>query len=233
MMRLNKTTRLLAGLALSLLFLAACTTPTVVAPATPDLAVVRTEAVQTAVAKITIAAALNPTATEAAAQEPQVLVITATPEPTTAATAAPAVAQAATATATTAPTLAPATSGGSGGVYPTLTPRSIPDNLILISYSPEDGDKFNAGTKFDAVWKVKNTGTTTWGTDYYLRFTGGTDMGEAGRFYLKQAVQPGETVDLIADLIAPANWGTYIGNYQFCTPNADIIYKMYVMIVVP
>lgn len=238
MMRLHKTTRVLAGLAFALIFLAGCTTPTaVVAPATPDLAVVRTEAVQTAIAKITIAAALNPTATEAPAQAPQVVVVTATPEPTTAATAT----AAQPATATTAPTLAPATSGGSssggssssGGVYPTRTPRRIPDNLSLVGFSPADGAKYNPGTDFDGVWTVKNTGTTTWGTDYYIRFKSGTDMGKAVRFYLKSPVAPGETTDLVADLVAPPASGTYIAYYEFCTSNADVIYTMYVVIVVP
>jgi hypothetical protein len=235
MMRLYKTTRVLAGLALSLLFLAACTTPTVVIPPTPDLSVVRTEAAQTVVAKVTIAAALNPTATQAPTQEPQVVVITATQAANP--TAAPATATSAAVqapTATTAPTQPPAPSTSSGGgIYPTRTPRTLPDNLSLVSFSPADGASFTPGAEFDAVWTVKNTGTTTWGTDYYVRFKSGVDMGKAVRFYLKEPVAPGETANLIADLVAPPASGTYLSYYEFCTNNADIIYTMYVMITVP
>jgi hypothetical protein len=237
MKTMYKTTRVIAGLAFGILMLFGCTTPTVVVPPTQDISIIRTEVAQTVVAKLTIAAALNPTATEAPAQaQPEPIVITATLAPSatplaeTAAQAPAVVSQAST--ATTAPTQRPAAISG-GGVYPTRTVRALPDNLSYLSSTPADLAKFKAGTNFDAVWKVKNTGSTTWKPEYYLRFARGTDMGDAPRFYLNKSVKPGETVNLIADIVAPPAAGTYVGYYEFCTDNADIIYTVYVAIVVP
>jgi hypothetical protein len=205
--------------------LVGCTTPTVVVPPTPDIPSIRTESAQTVVARLTIAAALNPTATEAPPQDqPEPIVVTATlaPSPTdgiaTATEALP--------TATTRPPV-------SGGVYPSSTPRTIPDALTFIDDSVDDGTHFNGGTQFDAAWKVKNTGTTTWTTDYHLRYARGAEMGEAQRFYLTKEVKPGETVDLIADMVAPSDNGTHVSYWQFVNGNGDIIATLYVAIVVP
>lgn len=229
MMRLHKTTRALAGLAFGLLLLVGCTTPTVVVLPTADIPAIRTEAAQTVVAKLTIAAALNPTATEAPTQaqpEPAVITATLAASPTAAAE-----------TATQAPTAASVATqrptSASSGFVATATKRSIPDTLSYISSSPADLTTFTPGAKFDATWQVKNTGTTTWKPEYYIRFARGTDMGEAPRFYLDQSVKPGDTVSLVADLVAPPNSGTYVAYYDFCTDNADIIFTAYVAIVVP
>lgn len=235
MMTLRKTRRILAGISLGMFLLASCTSPTVVVPPTQDIPLVRTEAAATVVARLTIAAALNPTATEAPTQAPpEPIVITATQADTPTASAAAATqaptATAAAPTATAAPTQRPA---AGGGIYPTRTVRSIPDNLTYLSSTPPDLARFTPGASFDGTWTVKNTGTTTWTTDYYLRFARGTDMGEATHFYLKEPVKPGETATLVADLVAPPNAGTHVAYYEFCTDNADIIYTFYVAIVVP
>jgi hypothetical protein len=58
-------------------------------------------------------------------------------------------------------------------------------------------------------------------------------MGEAQRFYLTKEVKPGETVDLIADMVAPSDNGTHVSYWQFVNGNGDIIATLYVAIVVP
>jgi hypothetical protein len=137
MMKKHITARLFGVLALALLG-AGCTTSTQVAqqPPTPDLGMVRTEAAQTVVVKITLEAALNPSATPEApaAQEnvePQVVqAATATPMPTeTAVVEVP--------TVTAFPTATSRVSSSTGaGISPTRTPRRIPDAAVLISYAP-------------------------------------------------------------------------------------------------
>ena len=228
------TIRLFGVLALALVMASCVVPPQVALPPTPDLRAVRTEAAQTVVVKITLEAALNPSATpEAPAQEkaqPQAqeaaAVATATPT-TEPPTATPKPTDVVFATATRRPT-----SSASGGNYPTRTPRRIPDAAILLSYSPEDGAVFHPGNQFDAVWTVKNTGASTWTTDYHIRYASGANMSETKRYYLSQEVKPGEQIDLVADMVTPAEKGIRVGYWEFVNGNGDIIYHMYVAITV-
>lgn len=226
MNNLQKTTRLFAIMAL-VLILAGCNTPTVVVEPTVDIPKVRTEAVQTVVSKMTIEAALNPTAT--ATEAP--IVFTATPEPT--ATAAQATATLIP-TNTSVPTLPPPTSGsgGSGGVvYPTATRRAGPDQAQLISQSPYDGTRYSPGNEFDGVWTFKNVGTTTWNTNYYYDFADkGTNLAKTNRYYLPKTVKPGESITIYADMVAPATAGRYVSYWQLRNDNGAVFYGFYLII---
>jgi hypothetical protein len=66
---------------------------------------------------------------------------------------------------------------------------------------------------FVKTWRLRNSGTCTWDTGYALVCTSGDCMGPTS-IPLPRAVSPGETVDLSADLVAPATEGTYTGNWQ-------------------
>ncbi len=232
MKRTQITTRALALLVFVLVF-AGCSGQTQVAPPTqvvPDEPVVRTSAVETTVAKLTIAAALNPSPTAPATETAQPAVVTATAAP--GATSIPAGPTATVEpTYTPFPTLRPTTAPGAA-VYPTRTPRTVPDVAVYVGGKPLDGTKFSPGEKFDAVWTLKNTGPTTWTTDYHIRFARGENFAEADRYYLSEAVKPGQTVDIIADMIAPQDLGTHVGYWEFVNGNGDIIFTMYVAITV-
>lgn len=223
MNKLQKTTRLFAILAL-VLILAGCSTPTVVTEPTVDVPKIRTESAQTVVAKVTIEAALNPSATAIAA--PVVFTATAAPSPTAAsatATLAP--------TITGVPTLKPPTSGGGGVVYPTATRRAGPDQANLLSQSPQDGTDFGPGVEFDGSWTFKNVGTSTWNTKYYYDFTGeGTNLAKSERYYLKGSVKPGESVTLYADMVAPSSAGRYVSYWQLRNDNGAVFYAFYLVI---
>lgn len=152
------------------------------------LQVARTEAAQTVVAEITADALRNPSATP-----------TNTPLPTM--------------TATSLPTNTPVP------VLPTATPRPV----ITITNTPaayqcavelqvpEFGKDFPPRADFDAKWVVKNTGIETWdasGMDYF--YSSGARMEKHGdRFDLPKTVKPGETVEIVVDMLAPADAGRY------------------------
>jgi len=222
-------------------FLVGCNaTPTVVQQPTSDVPAIRTESAATVIARLTIEAALNPSATPVAPTETEQPVLTATqePSPTSQPTTA---AEVATATATATQTAVSGGNTGSGtgsgvaggsNLYPTTTPRRIPDQAVFVEGTPFDGQKFAPGSSFDAVWRLKNTGTTTWTTDYHLRFARGTNMAEADRYYLAAEVKPGETVNLTADMIAPSERGIHVGYWEFVNGNGDIIFTMYAAISV-
>jgi hypothetical protein len=229
----QQAARGLVILALALM-IAGCTTPTaVVVPPTQDIPAVRTESAQTVVAKLTIEAALNPTAT-AAVEEPQPVVVTATPAPATATAAEPVVAATATlalpqATATLAPTAAATLSGG-GVMYATATRRAGPDQAQLLEQRPTDGTKFNAGEVFDVAWTFKNIGTSTWNINYDYRFDRGAGMSASDLYALPREVKPGETITLYADYVAPATAGRYVDYWELTNQNGEVFYNFYVII---
>ena len=163
--------------------LAACSkaTPTT----SPEM--VYTQAAQTVAAGLTQTAVLMPTATSTPTLQP---------------------------TNTQAPTLA-ATSTLSVSVTPlvqkTPTRSTGPDKAEWVAQNPGDGTILNTSQDFTLIWTVKNTGTTTWTTDYQLRYylvDQSLRMG-AGDLKLPKEVKPNETIDLTLSMKAPANSGEF------------------------
>ena len=76
-----------------------------------------------------------------------------------------------------------------------------------------DNAALDAGQAFAKIWRIKNTGTCLWTTDYSLAFYSGEQMGGQSSIPLPSIVQPGETVDLRVDLVAPLNQTSYTGNW--------------------
>ena len=230
MSRTHKATRVFAFLAL-VFILASCSTPTTVVQPTQDVNPIRTEAAQTVVAKLTIEAALNPTATAAPTQppaEPVVITATSAPSPTAApATQAP--------TATLIPTNAPASGGtgstGGSGVFPTRTPQR-PDAAAFVSQEPFDGTVFTPGQDFDGKWTLKNVGTTTWTVGYEYRAPGGKDdpLGLANIYTLPKSVKPGETITLAVDMEAPSKAGMYTSEWELVNENGEIFFRFFMVI---
>lgn len=221
MKRMQKTTRMFAILAL-IFILVGCSTPTVVTQPTQDIPAVRTESAKTVIAKITIEAALQQPAV-AATDTPVPVVFTATPEPSP--TALP--------TATLIPTSTKVVSSGGGGggaVYPTATRRAGPDLAALISQNPIDGANFRAGEEFDGSWTFKNIGTSTWTTGYEYRWSGGTNFAKAKIYTLKNAVAPGETITIYADMVAPSTLGRYVSNWELVNENGDVFFNFFLVI---
>ena len=103
-------------------------------------------------------------------------------------------------------------SGGPKGTL-SLSAVSAPkgDKAEWQSQSPADGDHVEAGSEFDITWYMVNTGTTTWTTDYSMRYFAGTNLTKPGktRYNLPAAVAPGEVGACSVDAVAPWEPGTY------------------------
>lgn len=143
--------------------------------------------------------------------------VTATPLPTSpmvypvAPTAAP--------VATSVPVSAPATCNYTMGYVADVT---VPD-----------GQPFSAGTPFTKTWRLRNTGNCAWTTAFMFTFVSGSQMGGLNR-YLPYTVNPGDTVDISVDLIAPSSPGTYQGYWQIKTPQGvNVGFSVWVTIRVP
>lgn len=77
-----------------------------------------------------------------------------------------------------------------------------------------DRTSVQAGKAFDKTWRIRNSGTCTWTTEYALVFVDGNAMGGPASQALAGSVAPGSTVDLKVTLTAPASNGTYTGNWM-------------------
>lgn len=122
--------------------------------------------------------------------------------------------------ATRAPTAAPLPSGTP---LPSKTPAEVLpcDRVSFVKdVTVPDGTEFSGGESFTKTWRLKNTGSCTWDSDYDLVFTTGESMeGPEAVQLTSGTVAPGDTVDASVKLNAPDEAGTYKGNYKL--RNAD------------
>lgn len=187
-------------LIISALILAACNLP-FKGESTQDFNQVQT------LAAATVQAQVGQFLTQTA-EAPHAIVITATPQSATqtqAATALP--------TATGYPTATP--------IPPTATAIPIPCNQAgwVTDVTIPDGSTFVVSSSFVKTWRVRNTGSCTWGSGYTIVFINGDSMGAAASVMLPTSVQPGQTVDISVPMVAPANTGSFTGNWMLRSPN--------------
>jgi len=91
----------------------------------------------------------------------------------------------------------------------------------------------NSRTDFDGNWKVKNIGKKNWdknNVDYV--YLSGDKFHKVAGYDLGQTVNVGTTTELIVDMIAPKNSGTYttnwtlrVGTNNFCTMSLTIVVR--------
>jgi murein DD-endopeptidase MepM/ murein hydrolase activator NlpD len=88
----------------------------------------------------------------------------------------------------------------------------------------------NPGQSYTKTWRVRNTGTSTWNSNYKLVFRNGDQFATTSQVNVPGTVAPGQTVDISVPLTIPANKGagTYQGNWQLRNPQGtyfgDTIY---------
>lgn len=222
----TRKTKILAWL-IALSVVLACV-PTFAAPqvSTPVPGAVNTFIVQTSDAAATRTAAAMPTstATETATPTPR---NTDTPIPTETPTfifLLPSFTPIPTFTRVTIP-------GGGGGGGGGSSSRNY--SCQLVSVDPPNGTTFDARADFDAVWRVRNNGQSTWdrnSVDYI--FLSGDQFHKVSGYDLSANVRAGETTNLTVDMEAPKNAGTYttrwtlrVASDNFCTLELRIVVR--------
>ena len=83
-----------------------------------------------------------------------------------------------------------------------VTDVTIPDRTVLAP-----------GQAFTKTWRVRNTGTCTWGTDEELVFVRGEAMTKTTTIAIP-ATAPGGTVDLSVAMTAPTTPGNHIADWR-------------------
>jgi VCBS repeat-containing protein len=81
-----------------------------------------------------------------------------------------------------------------------------------------DGTYIAPGEAFEKVWRVENTGTCPWTTDYQLIFVSGYSMDGPAALSLAGTIPVNSVVDLSVDLKAPEIVGSYRGSWMLRNP---------------
>ncbi len=224
-----KCTGILAIL-LGLIVLSACSTPTT-PEAVQDPNAIYTQAALTVQAQLSATAAVLPTSTPT--MEPTATEMPSpTPEP---ATATPTVQE-------TLPTLAaPGSDTNPAGPGTAATATQAPalfatsttlagqagDHGQWVGNIPADGTTFSKGEHFSFVFRIMNTGTTTWTKDYKLVFLSGTGLSSETVVPLDKVTKPGEVGEFYTDVFAPFEAGSYKSNWKLVNPQGAFIYEVY------
>ena len=196
--------------------------PSLATPLPPvDPNVVNTFIAQTVNAASTQTSAVLPTSTQTATYTPTPR-NTDTPTPTSTATV---IFILSTPTPLVIPTFTVVSSGGGGG--------SSSDNFAcqVISVSPANGTTFGSRADFDAVWRVRNIGQRQWDrSEIDYRYASGDKIHKVEIYDLPANVPRNGTTDIIVDMVAPRNAGTYSttwnlnrGARSFCTMTLRIV----------
>lgn len=126
-------------------------------------------------------------------------------------------------TATPTPPLAtdtPSPTQTVAGPSPTEGSAGCTDRVTFVSdVTIPDNTHMSPGETFTKTWRLRNSGTCTWTSEYDLVFDGGNAMSGPAAKALPGNVAPNSTVDISIDLTAPASNGTHRGNYKL--RNAD------------
>jgi polar amino acid transport system substrate-binding protein len=97
---------------------------------------------------------------------------------------------------------------------PTATPVACYDGMEFVQdLKTPDGTEMRAGADFDKVWRIRNTGTCNWNSDYKIVFVQGDRM-EGTSEEVKTTVRSGQTYDMVIDQKAPSTPGNYTGIWQ-------------------
>ncbi len=83
-----------------------------------------------------------------------------------------------------------------------------------IDISVPDNTQFLPGQIFTKTWRLVNNGSCTWTRDYVAVWFSGVTMGKVLVQPLASVVQPGQSVDVTVDFIAPQEPGTYQSNWM-------------------
>lgn len=112
----------------------------------------------------------------------------------------------------------PANPPPTGTAPPPSTPIPPSDFASFISdLSIPDDSPVSPNQALVKTWRLKNTGTTTWDTNYQLAYLRGDQMSAPSAVNLPGNVAPGQTVDISVNMIAPSN-GSPRGVWQLRNP---------------
>ncbi len=105
---------------------------------------------------------------------------------------------------------------------PTATTRACNDDAIFVTdLTVPDGTEFGPAQRIDKAWRLRNTGSCTWGSGYKLAFIAGDRMRAPDSVSVPNTA-PGNTADIGVLLYAPSAPGTYTGYWRMQNPSGAL-----------
>jgi hypothetical protein len=109
----------------------------------------------------------------------------------------------------------PSATATEAGPSATPEPTGCTDKATFVQdVTVPDDTYFEPGEDFTKTWRLRNSGTCIWTSQYSLVFDQGKSMDGPASVPLAGNVPPGATVDLSVDLTAPDANGTHRGNWK-------------------
>ncbi len=118
----------------------------------------------------------------------------------------------------TPPALTPLAATAAGTPSTQVAVEFCTASALLTGETYPDGTIVQPGTTFTKVWKITNNGTCVWDSTWQLIFYNGDLMDGAYVYKFPQPAEPGQTVDVPVILKAPAQNGTYTGEWMLKSP---------------
>jgi hypothetical protein len=97
--------------------------------------------------------------------------------------------------------------------------------------STPNGAKLSPGEAFTKTWRVQNTGTCAWKGSFKITFVGG-DMLGADTTKIRKTVEPGASVEISLDMLAPSTTGNVEGYWQLATDAGDLFGPTFSVVIV-
>ena len=97
---------------------------------------------------------------------------------------------------------------------PYVMPAAMTDEMELVYYNPANGSFVLPGQSFHLDMTLKNTGTTTWQTNYKIIDISANPMAIQKEANLPYAVAPGGNATLSIYMVAPSSLGNFVENFQ-------------------
>jgi hypothetical protein len=118
----------------------------------------------------------------------------------------------ATLNAGTTPTLQPTRTLSGSPSATAVCDRAAAGNPIDVTI-PDD-TSLQPGQAFTKIWKLENAGSCIWSKDYAAVFFYGDAMGAMESIPLPSYVDPGQSVEIAIEMVAPGLPGAYQGNWK-------------------
>lgn len=110
---------------------------------------------------------------------------------------------------------------------PTVTPtpekaEDCNQAEFISDVTVNDGTQFDPGETFTKTWRLRNTGSCEWTTEYAVAFKDGDKLGAEDEVPLPGVVSAGAEVDLSVELTAPETSGSYQGNWMLKDSDGEL-----------
>lgn len=93
---------------------------------------------------------------------------------------------------------------------------------IPLDVTIPDDSRLEPDQPFSKIWRLVNSGSCTWSTQYAAVYFSGDDLGANRVQPIISAVGPGESVDFTIDMVAPSEPGLYSGFWMLRSDTGEL-----------